>query len=244
MCSVKKSGWFSFQVKLLHKRETWVAHQTCFMCTSRLATHSIYRKCSQALWFNQIKNPYCFIKDILRWNWLFFSFLKCERVLVKSTVWSLGLDLYQDASSFGQQCFYIIAQVSAQLFQDKLRDEKNCSTLDFSTTCVYCQAFVEKIFKYLSVLTLDQYKQSNKSSYICNYIIFVHLKASIILQMRRQLSLMFAAKFLFWWVTTSLESSTAMISLTDFSSSRHSNAQALLVSQLSYALFSQCNTIT
>lgn len=76
---------------LWQNQHTLDMQQKGFLHTSYLITQNIKTKCAQGSRFNKINHLYCFIKDILQWNWLWgFCFLGfffyCKSIAVKNTI--------------------------------------------------------------------------------------------------------------------------------------------------------------
>lgn len=57
---------------LLIKVFYFVMYPKHFTCTLHFVTQSIKKTCTQELRFNKISDFCCFIKDPLKWRWLFF----------------------------------------------------------------------------------------------------------------------------------------------------------------------------
>lgn len=87
--------WKQFSMKKLASQLTTQSHKSCsdfcyivemFLLLS-VSSHRILKRCIQEPRFNKI-NFYCFIKDILKWNWLFphASFVVLKNVSITGTI--------------------------------------------------------------------------------------------------------------------------------------------------------------
>lgn len=68
--------------------------QKSFMCTPHLSKKSNKITCIQELRLNKINNFNLFIKEIVSWNWIFFTTQSMRNRMITNTVWCHCLDIY------------------------------------------------------------------------------------------------------------------------------------------------------